>query len=85
MNYTSTVIPVIFVVYFASKCEKFFNKFVPDVVKFFLLPMLVIFVSLSVGFIVIGPVTTFASLIVSKIVFTIRDFSPLVSGAIVGA
>ena len=36
-------------------------------------------------FIVIGPVTTFASLIVSKIVFTIRDFSPLVSGAIVGA
>ena len=85
MNYTSTVIPVIFVVYFASKCEKFFSKFVPDVVKFFLLPMIVIFVSLSVGFIVIGPVTTFASLIVSKIVFTIRDFSPLVSGAIVGA
>ncbi|MBW5409342.1 PTS beta-glucoside transporter subunit IIABC [Brachyspira hampsonii] len=85
MNYTSTVIPVIFVVYFASKCEKFFTKFVPDVVKFFVLPMLVIFVSLSVGFIVIGPVTTFASLIVSKIVFTIRDFSPLVSGAIVGA
>ena len=85
MNYTSTVIPVIFVVYFASKCEKFFSKFVPDVVKFFVLPMIVIFVSLSVGFIVIGPVTTFASLIVSKIVFTIRDFSPLVSGAIVGA
>lgn len=85
MNYTSTVIPVIFVVYFASKCEKFFSKIVPDVVKFFLLPMIVIFVSLSVGFIVIGPVTTFASLIVSKIVFTIRDFSPLVSGAIVGA
>ncbi|WP_295295168.1 beta-glucoside-specific PTS transporter subunit IIABC [uncultured Brachyspira sp.] len=84
MNYTSTVIPVIFVVYFASKCEKFFSKIVPDVVKFFL-PMIVIFVSLSVGFIVIGPVTTFASLIVSKIVFTIRDFSPLVSGAIVGA
>ncbi|MEI0530384.1 beta-glucoside-specific PTS transporter subunit IIABC [Brachyspira pilosicoli] len=85
MNYTSTVIPVIFVVYFASKCEKFFSKIVPDVVKFFVLPMLVIFVSLSVGFIVIGPVTTFASLVVSKIVFTIRDFSPLVSGAIVGA
>ena len=85
MNYTSTVIPVIFVVYFASKCEKFFSKIVPDGVKFFLLPMIVIFVSLSVGFIVIGPVTTFASLIVSKIVFTIRDFSPLVSGAIVGA
>ena len=36
MDYTGTVIPVIFVVYFASKCEKFFNKFIPDLVKIFL-------------------------------------------------
>lgn len=36
MDYTGTVIPVIFVVYFASLCEKFFSRFVPDLVKFFL-------------------------------------------------
>ena len=35
MDYTSSVIPVIFVVYFASKIEKLFDSFVPDVVKFF--------------------------------------------------
>ena len=35
MDYTSTVIPVIFIVYFASKCEKFLNKIIPDLVKFF--------------------------------------------------
>ena len=35
MDYTGTVIPVIFVVYFAAKCEHFFNRLIPDLVKFF--------------------------------------------------
>lgn len=39
MDYTGTVIPVILVVYFASKCEKLFNKIVPDLVKFFFVPI----------------------------------------------
>ena len=39
MDYTGSVIPVIFVVYFASKCEKFFSRFVPDLVKFFFVPI----------------------------------------------
>ena len=29
-NYTGTVIPVILAVWFASKCEKLFNRIVPD-------------------------------------------------------
>ncbi len=48
MDYTGTVIPVIFVVYFASKCEKFFSKFIPDLVKFFFVPMLTLFVAIPV-------------------------------------
>lgn len=54
MDYTGTVIPVIFVVYFASKCEKFFNKFIPDLVKFFFVPMLTLLVSIPAGFLLIG-------------------------------
>lgn len=84
MDYTSTVIPVIFVVYFASKCEKLFSKFIPDLVKFFFVPMLTLLVALPVGFMIIGPVTTFGSMLISHAVFTIRDFSPLLAGAIVG-
>lgn len=84
MDYTSTVIPVIFIVYFASKCEKFFSKFVPDLVKFFFVPMLTLLVALPIGFMLIGPVTTFGSMLISKFVFTIRDFSPLLAGAVVG-
>lgn len=84
MDYTSTVIPVIFIVYFASKCEKLFNKFVPDLVKFFFVPMLTLLVALPAGFLVIGPVATFASTIIAETVLTIRSFSPMLAGAIVG-
>lgn len=84
MDYTSTVIPVIFVVYFASKCEKFFSKFVPDLVKFFFVPMLTLLVALPIGFMLIGPVTILGSTIISETVLAIRNISPLLAGAIVG-
>lgn len=84
MDYTGTVIPVILSVYFASKCEKVFNKIVPDLVKFFFVPMLTLLVALPITFIVIGPIATFGSTIISEFVFAVRDFSPLIAGAIVG-
>ncbi|GIM31533.1 beta-glucoside-specific PTS transporter subunit IIABC [Paraclostridium bifermentans] len=84
MDYTGTVVQIIFVVYFASKCEKLFNKFVPDLVKFFFVPMLTLLVTLPVALIVIGPIATFGSTLISEAVLSIRDFSPLLAGAIVG-
>lgn len=85
MDYTGTVIPVIFVVYFASKCEKFFSKFIPDLVKFFFVPMLTLIVAIPAGFLLIGPVATFGSTIIAQAVMSVRNFSPLLAGAIVGA
>ena len=84
MDYTSTVIPVIFIVYFASKCEKLFNKWIPDLVKFFFVPMLTLLVALPIGFLLIGPVATFGSKIIAETVIAIRDFSPMLAGAVVG-
>lgn len=84
IDYTGTVIPVIIAVYFAAKCEKFFNKFIPDLVKFFFVPMLTLLVALPIVFIVIGPIATFGSTIISQFVFSVRDFNPLLAGAIVG-
>ena len=84
MDYTGTVIPVIFVVYFASRCDKFFSRFVPDLVKFFFVPMLTLFVSIPVGFLLIGPLATFGSTIIAEAVMGVRNFSPMLAGAIVG-
>ena len=84
MDYTATVIPVIFVTYFASKCEKLFSRIVPDLVKFFFVPRLTLLVCIPVGLLLIGPVATFASKLIAEAVIAVRDFSPLVAGAIVG-
>ncbi len=84
MDYTGTVIPVIFVVYFASKCEKFFSKYIPDLVKFFFVPMLTLLVAIPAGFLLIGPLASFGSAVVAKGVMTVRSVSPMLAGAIVG-
>lgn len=85
VDYTGTVIPVILAVWFAAKCEKFFSKYVPDLVKFFFVPMLTILVALPVSIIVLGPLATFGSTLISQFTLAIRSFSPLLAGAIVGA
>lgn len=83
MNYTSTVIPVILICYFASKVEKSLNKVIPDMVKFFFVPIITLLVSLTLGFLVIGPLATFGSNLVGSAILAVRNFSPLVAGALV--
>lgn len=84
VDYTGTVIPVILTVWFASKCEKLFNRFIPDLVKFFFVPMLTLLVTLPVAMIFLGPVATFGSTMISEFTLAIREFSPLLAGAVVG-
>ena len=84
MNYTSTVVPVILIAYIASKLEKVFNKIIPDVVKNFIVPMAVLLVSLPIGFIVIGPIATYASNIVGNGFLALFNFSPILCGILTG-
>lgn len=84
MNYTSTVVPIILIVYVASKIQAFFERIIPDVVKFFMAPMFTLLISLVIGFLVIGPVATYGSNLIAEGIVTIRAFSPIVAGAIIG-
>lgn len=84
IDYTSTVIPIILIVYFASFCQRFFDRVIPDVIKFFIAPMLTMVVALTLGFLVIGPIATFGSNLIAEGVLAVRNFSPMLSGAIVG-
>lgn len=85
MDYTSTVMPVILICFIASKFEKVFEKFVPELLKFFFVPMLTLLCALILGFIVIGPVATYASMIVTNSIIAVRGFSPLIAGVLVGS
>ncbi len=84
MNYSSTVVPVILIAFLAAKLEKVFTKIIPTVVKTFFVPMLVLLVSLPLGFIVIGPIATFASNIVGSAFLGLFNFSPVISGIFIG-
>ncbi len=84
MDYTGTVIPVIFVVFFASKVERFFDGFVPNVVKFFFTPMMTVLLASVAGLLLIGPFTSFGSTVISEAVLSLRDVSPMLAGAVVG-
>lgn len=84
VDYTGTIIPVVLAVWFASKCEKVFNKFIPDLVKFFFVPMLTLLVTLPVSVLFLGPVATFGSTLISEFTLAIRSFSPMLAGGIVG-
>lgn len=84
MDYTSTVIPVILICYLASKLEKLFSKIIPEMLKFFFVPMIVLFLSMLFGFLIIGPVATFASNMIAEGIMAVRGFSPLLAGVLVG-
>lgn len=84
MNYTSTVVPVILITYIASKFEKLFEKVIPDVIKTFFVPMLVVLVSLPIGFIAVGPIATFGANMVGNGFLALFNFSPVVCGILMG-
>lgn len=84
MNYTSSVIPVIVATYFGGKVENLFKKIIPDVVKTFLVPLFTLIVIVPLTFIVIGPITTWASQLVGAGTLAVYEFSPIVAGLLLG-
>ena len=84
MNYTSSVIPVIVATYFGGKVENLFKKIIPDVVKTFLVPLCTLIVIVPLTFIVIGPITTWASQLVGAGTLAVYEFSPIVAGLLLG-
>ena len=84
MDYTSSVVTVILICFFASKCQKQLNKLIPETLKFFFVPMFTLFIALLCGFIVIGPIATFASNLIAEGIMNVRNFSPMLAGALVG-
>lgn len=84
MNYTSTVIPIIFSTYIASKIEKVLKKIIPDVVKTFLLPFFTLLIAVPITFIIIGPIATWAGKILGILTLGIYNFNPIIAGLFIG-
>ena len=53
-NYTSSVVPIIFIIAFAAQVQKVFKRIIPEVVQTFLVPFFVLLIALPIGFLVLG-------------------------------
>lgn len=83
-DYTSTVFPAIIAVYVASKIEKLLKKIVPSMIAFMVVPLIVLMITVPLTFWVVGPVTTFLSGILSKVILAVYNFSPVLGGLVLG-
>lgn len=81
-SYQSSVLPIILLSFVAVPMEKALNKIVPDVVKTFVTPALVLMICLPLGFCVIGPVATMLSNAINGFLGSVYTVSPLLAGAV---
>ena len=81
-GYTSSVIPILLMVFFASKLEAWVKGWMPSSMKLFFVPLITVTVSVVLGYLVIGPVATAITNILGSI-FSLLFGLPVV-GSILG-
>ncbi len=82
--YNGTVLPIIFIVAAAAPIERFLVKVIPDVVKAFLVPVIVLVIMAPLGFLFIGPIANMISAVLGLFVTSIYNISPLLAGLFLG-
>ena len=87
-GYTSSVIPVLLMVWFGSVVEHWAKKWMPASIKMFFTPLLVMTLSVVLGYLIIGPVATLITNILSSIfqlIFGLPVVGPVLGAFIVSA
>lgn len=83
-DYASTVVPVIFIVAFAGKVQKWAKSWIPEVIQNFFVPFFVLLISVPIGFLVIGPIINILTNLLSEAFLAIMGFSPILYGVLLG-
>lgn len=84
VTYTSTILPVIFTTIVAAWIYKGLIKVIPDVIKTFVVPMLVMAIAIPLGFLAIGPVSNQLSALLGQGIDKLFSFSPILAGFVLG-
>lgn len=83
-GYFNTVIPIVLLSFIAVPLEKFLNKVIPDVVKTFVTPALVLLIAFPLGFILIPPAANWLASLLALFFEKLYNFSPLITSAVMG-
>lgn len=84
VSYSSSVVPVILIVFVASYVERFANKILPDVVKYIVRPLIVMLVMIPLSLCVLGPVGAYIGDGIAAIVASIDGIAPWMIPTIMG-
>lgn len=85
ISYLSAVIPTILAVYAQSHLERLLNKVLPEVLRNFVTPLVVLAVIVPLTFLAIGPVSNWVGTGLSDAINWFWGLSPLIGGALMGA
>ncbi len=84
MSYTSSVIPIIIAVWLQGYLERFLARVLPDAIRNFTTPLIVLLVMVPLVLLTVGPLTTYAANAISAGVNALFHFAPWLGGAIMG-
>lgn len=86
-GYVSSVIPVLLMVWFGSIIERWLKSWMPAALKMFLVPLATMTVSIVLGYLVIGPVATLITNLLSaafSFIFQLPVVGSVLGSALVG-
>lgn len=80
MNYTQSVIPIILASFLTAKLEKILLRVIPKSLQLIFVPLFITVIIVPLSFIVIGPISVYASELLAKGAMSVYSLSPLVAG-----
>lgn len=84
VNYVSSVIPIIVIVWLQSHAERFLYAKLPSSIKRFVTPMLVVLFAVPIVFVVVGPISDLIGGGLGSAIGWVFDNAPWAGGAIMG-
>lgn len=79
INYGSSLIPAILGVWVLSYVEKFFYRYIPEILRFVFAPLLTFLVMLVIMFVVIGPIGYYCGTYLAKAMVSLYDSAGIVA------
>lgn len=64
VDYSYSVIPIILSIWLMSYVEKFAEKYTPSIIKFFLKPLIILFISVPIALVIVGPLGSFLNSVI---------------------
>lgn len=84
VNYKSTVIPIILSVWVLSLIYKYIDRIVPDILKVFLTPMLVLIIMVPFELVVLGPIGSYAGEYIAQFISWFYERGGIFAAAFLG-